>query len=69
MVLLDNLHRNALKETELLSHPNVTLIQGDVMDFGTVRSAVEGCKIIVHMASIAGVDTVMKSPVTTMKLP
>jgi len=37
VVLLDNLHRNALKETELLSHPNVTLIQGDVMDFGTVR--------------------------------
>ncbi len=68
VVLLDNLHRNALKETELLSHPNVTLIQGDVMDFGTVRSAVEGCKIIVHMASIAGVDTVMKSPVTTMRV-
>lgn len=68
VVLLDNLHRNALKETELLSHPNVTLIQGDVMDFGTVRSAVKGCKIIVHMASIAGVDTVMKSPVTTMRV-
>jgi nucleoside-diphosphate-sugar epimerase len=33
-----------------------------------VARAAQGCQIIVHMASIAGVDTVMKNPVLTMKV-
>lgn len=68
VVLLDNLHRNAFRETTLAGHPRVTLIEGDVLDRDTVRRAVKGCRVIVHMASIAGVDTVMKAPVTTMRV-
>ncbi len=68
VVLLDNLHRNAFRETALAGHPRVTLIEGDVMDRETVRRAVRGCRTIIHMASIAGVDTVMKAPVTTMRV-
>lgn len=66
VVILDNLHRNALKDTPLAQDPRVTLIVGDVMDEACVRQAVRGCKVVVHMASIAGVDTVMKQPVRTM---
>lgn len=68
VVLLDNLHRNALPGTPLDGHPAVTLIRGDVTDAATVRAAVHGCSRVVHMASIAGVDTVMKNPVLTMKV-
>ena len=68
IVLFDNLHRNALADTDLPSRPNVTLVRGDVLDPAAVARAVEGADIVVHMASIAGVDTVMKNPVRTMEV-
>ena len=68
VVILDNLHRDAMSTTTLLDHPNVTFIQGDVLDRDDVARAADGCQVIVHMASIAGVDTVMKHPVLTMKV-
>jgi len=68
VVLLDNLHRNALAETPLLEHPAVRLVQGDVLDEAVVREAVAGCTEVVHMAAIAGVDTVMRMPVRTMEV-
>jgi len=68
VVILDNLHRNAIKDTGLLDHQNVTLIQGDVLDRDVVRGALEGCSNVIHMASIAGVDTVMGAPVLTMRV-
>lgn len=68
IVLFDNLHRNALDGTGLLSRPHVTLVQGDVLDAAAVAGAVDGADIVVHMASIAGVDTVMKNPVRTMEV-
>lgn len=68
VVLLDNLHRNALAETPLLGHPAVRLIQGDVLDEAVVREAASGCTEVVHMAAIAGVDTVMRMPVRTMEV-
>lgn len=66
IVVLDTLHRNALRETGLEDHPNLTLIKGDVRDKEVVRRAVDGVTHVVHLASIAGVDTVMNNPVLTM---
>ncbi len=68
VVLLDNLHRNAAAATDVLARPNVTLIQGDVTLREDVERALTGADLIVHMASIAGVDTVMRSPVQTMQV-
>ncbi|HJL18487.1 MAG TPA: NAD-dependent epimerase/dehydratase family protein [Sandaracinaceae bacterium LLY-WYZ-13_1] len=64
--VLDNLRRNALERAGLADHPNLELVVGDVRDEQTVREATRGVDHVVHMASIAGVDTVMKHPVTTM---
>lgn len=66
VVILDNLHRDAITATGLLDHPNVSLIRGDVLDMADVEKAVKGADIVVHMAAIAGVDTVMRMPVKTM---
>jgi nucleoside-diphosphate-sugar epimerase len=66
--LLDNLHRDALSGTALLQRPNVQFVHGDVRDKGAVVWALRGAHHIVHMASIAGVDTVMKMPVLTMQV-
>src|SRR5437867_4484798 len=68
IVVLDNLRRNALAGTGLDERKSVELIQGDVLDPAVVRRAIEGCDAVIHMASIAGVDTVLKNPVMTMRV-
>ncbi len=66
--IFDNLRRNALEEAGLGKHPNVELIVGDVQDAAALRKATTGVDYVIHMASIAGVDTVLKNPVLTMKV-
>lgn len=68
IVVLDNCHRNSLKHTDLLRHPNLHFQEGDVLEPEAVRDAAEACDIIVHLAAIAGVDTVLRMPVTTMQV-
>jgi UDP-glucose 4-epimerase len=68
IVVLDNLHRDALAGTELGGHPNLTFVQADVLDAGAVRDTVRGATHVVHLAAIAGVDTVLESPVRTMRV-
>ena len=68
IVALDNLHRDALSGTELAEHPNLTFVQGDVLDAEAVRELARGATHIVHAAAIAGVDTVLESPVRTMRV-
>ena len=68
LVLLDTLHRNALEGTGLDTLPGVELIQGDVLNPEDVRKAIRGCNAVIHLASIAGVDTVMRIPVQTMRV-
>jgi UDP-glucose 4-epimerase len=68
IVALDNLHRDALSGTELAEHPNFTLVQADVLDLEGLVELVRGATHIVHCAGIAGVDTVLESPVRTMRV-
>ncbi len=67
VVVLDNLRRNALGPTGLLQDGRVRLVEGDVADYRLVQQAMQGCTHVIHLASIAGVDTVMQNPVTTMR--
>jgi nucleoside-diphosphate-sugar epimerase len=66
--IFDNLRRNALADAGLADHPNVKLIVGDVQDADALTKATAGADYVIHMASIAGVDTVLKNPVLTMKV-
>jgi UDP-glucose 4-epimerase len=68
IVLFDNLKRNTIQYSNILDHENVTLVQGDVMDFAAVSRAMAGADIVVHAAAIAGIDTVIKNPVYTMEV-
>ncbi len=68
VVIYDNGHRNSLKDSGLAGHPNLEVIDGDVLDAESLTQAVKGCHIIVHLAAIAGVDTVLQMPVLTMKV-
>ncbi len=68
VVALDNLHRDALSETALADHPNLTFVQGDVLDADAIREAASGATHVIHLAAIAGVDAVRESPVRTMRV-
>src|SRR5688572_20376124 len=68
LTLFDNLTRHTLQHTQLASAGNVRLVEGDVLDFEAVRSAMAGADIVVHAAAIAGIDTVIKAPVKTMEV-
>jgi len=68
IVAFDNLARNSLKNKSFFDHPNLTLIQGDVLDFERVNEAIQGADVVVHCAAIAGIDTVIKKPVSTMRV-
>ena len=68
VVIYDNLHRNSLKDTAMAGHPAIRVIQGDVLDPTGLATAAEGCTMVVHLAAIAGVATVLKMPVETLKV-
>lgn len=70
ILIYDSLNRNSIKNTNLLDQDNVKLIQGDILDFNNVKSVVDKFRpnIVIHLAAVAGIDTVIKSPVTTMKV-
>src|SRR4029450_11022669 len=68
VVAVDNLHRDALSGTDLVDHPNFRFVEGDVLDVGQLRELAPGATDIVHAAGIAGVDTVLMSPVRTMRV-
>jgi len=66
--VLDTFRRDALRPAGLDRLPSVEVMQGDVMDAASVAKAMDGIDHVVHLASIAGVDTVMKQPALTMKI-
>ena len=68
IVALDNLHRDTLGGTPLAEHPNFHFTQGDVLDPDYLRELMHGATHVVHCAGIAGVDTVLESPVRTMRV-
>jgi UDP-glucose 4-epimerase len=68
IIAYDNLSRNSLKDKSYKNHGNLKLIEGDILDFEKLARSMQGADIIVHCAAVAGIDTVIKSPVTTMRV-
>lgn len=68
VVIYDNLSRDSLKDKPYRDHPNLTLVEGDVLDFDHVCQAMEGADFVVHCAAVAGIRAVIEYPVTTMRV-
>src|ERR1043166_3179902 len=66
--IFDNFSRNALERTNLRQHPNIEVIRGDVCNAKEVLEAMQEITHVVHLAAIAGVDTVLSKPVRTMEV-
>ena len=68
IVVYDNFTRDTLSGSDLSGHPNIKVVKGDVLDFAAVKMAMVGADTVIHAAGIAGIDTVIKSPVHTMEV-
>lgn len=68
ITIYDNFNRNSLKSKSYSSHPNLNVISGDILDFNSLRSAMDGSDIIVHAAAVAGIDNTVKDPANTMRV-
>jgi UDP-glucose 4-epimerase len=68
IVVYDNFHRDTLSSSSFANHPHITIVKGDVLDLQTMVEAMKGSNIVVHAAGIAGIDTVVKEPVRTMRV-
>ena len=68
IVAFDNMSRDALQKSGLIGNPRMKLIKGDVRDLNAVREAIVSTHPthIIHCAAVAGIETVIKSPVTTL---
>jgi len=68
IVIYDSLHRDAISSSGLLQHKNVELVRGDVLDFDKLKRAISGSQIVIHLAAVAGVDSVIQDMVGTMRV-
>jgi len=68
IIIYDNFLRDSLKYKSIADHKNITIIEGDVLDAVHLNRSVIGSNIIIHLASIAGVDNVLKNPTETMRI-
>ena len=65
VVVYDSNKRNALKYTAILDNPNLNLITGDVLDADMLSQSMAGSQIVIHCAAIAGIYSVVESPILT----
>ncbi|MFH1102999.1 MAG: NAD-dependent epimerase/dehydratase family protein [Pseudomonadota bacterium] len=68
ITVYDNFSRDSLKEKSYRNHPNLTVVEGNILDSNLLNEAIQGSDLVIHCAAIAGIDTVIKSPVTTMQV-
>ena len=68
IVVYDNFHRDTLTTSDIANHANLKIVKGDVLDLAALTEAMKGADIVIHAAGIAGIDTVIKSPVRTMQV-
>lgn len=68
IVVYDNFSRDTLSDSGLAKHHNIKVIRGDVLDLPLLTESMRGADAVIHAAGIAGIDTVIKNPVTTMQV-
>lgn len=71
ITVYDNFERDTLSSSGLGDHSNLTIVRGDILDYEKLYSSMEeggSPDIVIHAAAIAGIDTVVKHPVKTMRV-
>lgn len=68
IIAYDNFHRDTLSGSAYSGHNNLTVIKGDVLDYDKIYKSMDNADIVIHAAAIAGIDTVILKPTTTMRV-
>lgn len=68
IIIYDNFHRNALQYTKLRGHRNLKITKGDILDPAKLSQAIDEVDIVIHLAAIAGVESVAVSPLETLDI-
>ena len=63
-----NFHRDTISGSGYADHKNVRIIKGDVLDYPLLEKSMQGMDLVVHAAGIAGINTVIRDPVHTMRV-
>ncbi|HRE41845.1 MAG TPA: NAD-dependent epimerase/dehydratase family protein [Ignavibacteria bacterium] len=69
VLIYDNFSRNSLQYKKI-DLSKIKIVQGDILDFELLRKTCEDFKpqIVIHLAAIAGIDTVILNPIRTMEV-
>ncbi|MBI5404444.1 MAG: NAD-dependent epimerase/dehydratase family protein [Ignavibacteriae bacterium] len=69
ILVYDIFLRDSLKYKKI-NRKNFTVIDGDILDYDKLKKACEDFRpqVAVHLAAIAGVDTVIRNPIRTMDI-
>ena len=67
IVIFDNLYRH-VDSSNFSSSDKIRFIKGDVLDYAAVSDAMHGSSVVIHLAGIAGIDTVIRDPINTMEV-
>ncbi len=68
VIVFDNFTRNSLVDKTFKDHSNLQIINGSILDYEFLAKSMDKSDVVVHCAGIAGVDSVIKSPITTMEV-
>ena len=68
IVVYDSLVRNTLINQPFCEHQNLTLVEGDILQYEDLSQAMTGANIVIHCAAIAGIDSVIINPVNTIRV-
>ena len=68
ITVYDNFQRDTLTGSGYNTHKNMTIIKGDILDYGLLEKSMGKADVVVHAAAIAGINTVIKDPVNTMRV-
>lgn len=67
LIIFDNLSRGIINGN-LRDRDNVKFVNGDILADYKLKNAMKDCDIVVHLAAVAGIDTVVKRPVRTIEV-
>lgn len=69
VVVYDNFSRNSIEDSDIWGHKNLKVIKGDILDYNFLKKNLpRDVDLFLHMAAIAGIDTVIKNSVLTMEV-
>jgi nucleoside-diphosphate-sugar epimerase len=67
--LFDSFARDSLRFSPyLIDSPDIEIVRGDVLDKQSLRTAVDGARVVVHCAAIAGVSNYYERPIEVLRV-